>query len=150
MNWRIVRSITKVTLLAVTLGATLLFASAANAQFSTVEGRFTLPYEAHWGHAVLPPGNYQLTFTDNNTSPMLVIRDTKNLRVVAFEPIQNREGSKGESALLIASRGKQHVVQSLRIAELGEAFVYERQPAPGRTAEEARNTEAVPVIVAKK
>jgi hypothetical protein len=41
-------------------------------------------------------------------------------------------------------------VHSLRIAELGEVFVYDPDLAHGRVVEEARKTEDVPVVVAKK
>jgi hypothetical protein len=148
MKSRFIRYITKATLCAAVLLATGWFAQPANAQVG-FRGKFTLPYEARWGQAVLPPGDYQLTFDSDRS--MLVIRDANSLRLVAFEPVKIREDSTdGGSALLIWTRGTQRVVYSLRIAELGQAFVYERPPAHGRAAEEARQTQAVPVVVAKK
>src|SRR5215472_3619683 len=130
--------------------ATCMFARGANAQFSAFEGKFTLPYETHWGKTVLPAGDYVLTFT-HNTQPMLTIRDAKSRLIVAYELTDVRDDStKGPSALLIGTQGTRRAVQSLRIAELGETFVYERPPAQGRSTEEAGQTQAVPVVVAKK
>ena len=150
MKARIVRHITKATLYAAVLLAGCLFGSPANAQ-SDFQGNFTLQSETHWGRAVLPVGDYVLTFTHDNMPPMLVIRDAKSRLVVAYESVDIRERStKGESALLISTRGKQRVVQSLQIAELGQMFVYDRAVRPGRTVEEARQTQVVPVLVAKK
>lgn len=150
MNWRIVRSITKVTLLAVMLGATLLFASAANAQ-SEYQGKFTLPFEARWGRAVLPAGQYWLTCVHFNPGTVLVIRDANNRRIVAYESAVFREDSAtGESALLVGKQGKQRAVHSARIAELGAVFVYDPELARGQAVEEAHKTQVVPVIVAKK
>jgi len=97
------------------------------------EGKFTLPFETQWSQAVLPAGAL----------------------VVAFESVDISEnGTKGESVLLVGRRGTQHVVYSLRIAELGETFVYERpsyqrMPAQGG-AVEAHETQAISVLMAKK
>jgi hypothetical protein len=143
MKARIVRH----TFFAAVLVATGWFAQPANAQ-TGIQGRFTLPYETRWGQTVLPPGDYQLTFVRDNR---LVIRDASSLQLVAFEPTNIRETSSGgPSALLIGTRGTQRVVYSLRIAELGEAFVYERPPAQGYAPEEADQTQTVPVLVATK
>jgi hypothetical protein len=133
------------TLLAAALLATGLLGRPASAQ-----ARFTLPHETRWGRAVLPPGDYQLTFDNNNVDPTVVVRDGMSLRVVAYELTDVRNDStKGPSALLIGTGGKQWVVLSLRSAEFGEIFVYEHPPAQGG-AVEARQTRAIPVVVAKK
>ena len=150
MKTNIQRSVIRATLLAAALLATALIGGPAKAQ-AGIQGKFTLPQETRWGQAMLPAGDYQLTFADNNTGTALVIRDAKSLRVVAFESIANREDSTGgESALLIGARGRQRVVYSLKLAALGESFVYERPPGHRRGAEEAHHTQTVPVLVAKK
>jgi hypothetical protein len=144
MKGKITQYATRATVLAALLLTAGLFGSAANAQ-SQFRGKFTLPYAAQWGKATLQPGDYLLTFNGDGT--MLVIRDAKSQRVVTFEPINDREDcGKGGSALIISAIGERHVVRSLRISELGEAYVYSRPSA--RQAEEARHT--VPVIVAAK
>lgn len=143
------RNTVKATLLAAALLAACLLGRPASAQ--NIQGSFTLQHETRWGQAVLPPGDYQLTFTINNVGPMLVIRDAKSGVTVAFESLAIREDSTaGESNLLIGTWGERPVVYSLTIAELGEAFVYQRPPAHNRKFEEARQTETVPVLVAKR
>lgn len=151
MESRIVRHATKATLFAALLLAACLFGSPANAQ-SNFQGKFTLQHETRWGQAVLPPGDYQLTIADNNQgAKMLVLFDATNHRQIAVELAGIREGSsKGASALLIGRQGTQRVVHSLRIAELGETFVYERPSTQGRPFEEADQTRAVAVLVTKK
>lgn len=142
-------SAAKLTLFAAALLATSLFAGTANAQ-SAIKGKFTLQSETHWGKAVLPAGRYLLT-SDSHLSNMLVVRDAKSGRTVAFEPITNKQNSgKGESALLIGTRGSQRVVHSFRVAEFGETFVYDPALAHQSAVEEARQAQAVPVVVAKK
>jgi hypothetical protein len=150
MKANVTRCATRATLFAAALLASCLFASLANAQ-AGMQGKFTLPYETHWGQAVLPAGDYQLRFTlDGSGSTMLVIRNAKTLRIVAFESANIREDSANDqSALLIATRGERHFVHSLRISEVGQVFVYDRELARA-AEEEARKAQAVPVIVAKK
>jgi hypothetical protein len=147
MRARTVRYMINTTLFATMLLANAWFAQPARAQTGT-QGRFTLQYEARWGQAILPPGDYRFRFVRND---MVVISDAKSQRRVAYEPVSIREDSKeSTSSLLIGTQGGQRVVYSLRIAELGESFVYERPPAHGRAAEEARQTQAVRVIVASE
>src|ERR1700692_1527144 len=50
--------------------ATCAFTAAANAQPS-FEGKFTLPYEVQWNHAVLPAGEYSIRM-DSKGSPAVV------------------------------------------------------------------------------
>ena len=149
MKLNITRNATRLTFFAATLLAIALFAGSANAQ-SLFKGKFTLQHETRWGHAVLPAGHYTLTF-DNKMPNMLVVRDANSLHVVAYEPINiTQDSTGGESALLIAVRGSQQIVHSLRIAELDQVFIYDRALASGREVEEARQSQAIPVIVAKK
>ena len=151
MKSKITGHIAKIGLFAAVLLTTYMFAGPANAQ-SNITGKFTLPYEARWGQAVLPPGDYQLTFVNNNAGTMLLIRDAKSLRGVAFESVANSEQSgEGPSALLIGTKGKQRVVYSLTITELGEAFVYERPTGRGSGSQGSGPSHKLsPVTVAKK
>jgi hypothetical protein len=64
MKLNITRNATRLTLFAAALLATILFAGSANAQ-SPFKGKFTLQHETRWGQAVLPAGDYILTF-DNH------------------------------------------------------------------------------------
>ena len=145
MKSKITQYATRAAVLAALLTASL-FGNAAYAQ-AGYHGKFTLPYAAQWGKAVLQPGDYELRFNDDGT--LLVIRDAKSQQTVAFEATNIRQDSgKGGSALVIGMSGEQRVVRSLRIAELGEAYVYSRPSA--REMEEARHTSAVPIVVAEK
>lgn len=149
MKLNITRNTTRLTFFAAALLATSLFAATANAQ-STFKGKFTLTQETRWGQTLLPAGHYIVTF-DDHFSDMLIVRDAKSLRAVAYEPSNNRQGSgEGGSALLIGVRGSQPVVHSFRLAELGETFIYDPALASRSAVEEARQAQAVPVIVAKK
>src|SRR5579864_5858987 len=104
MKLNITRNATRLVLFAAALLATALFPGSAHAQ-SPFKGQFTLQHETRWGRAVLPAGQYTVTF-DSEMPNMLVIRDAKTRHTVAFEPINNAQDSTGaESALLIGVRG---------------------------------------------
>lgn len=147
MNTKIQKRSIKAALIAAVLLVAGAFSGPANAQ-GQMQAKFTLPFEVNWGHAVLPPGDYLVEFPPE-TPGILVIRDAKKLRVVAIENTYNREDSAGRrGALLISIKGREHVVYTLTVAELGETFIYHR--VPERQAEEARNTLTIPVLVAQK
>ena len=149
MKLNITQNATRLTLFAAALLATTLFVGSANAQ-SPFKGKFSLQHETRWGQAVLPAGDYILTF-DNKEPNMLVVRDAKTRHTVAYEPANNSQDTTGgQSALLVAVRGSQQTVHSLRIAELGQVFVFDPSLARSPAVEEARQTQAIPVVVAKK
>jgi len=139
---------TRVSLLVGFVLATCLFAAAAHAD-SLFKGKFTLTNEVRWGEAVLPPGEYVVTL-DQGTDTIIVsdANDGKYVARVAARIESERDS--GASELLIAVRRNQRAVSALRIAGLGELYQTAHPfPAHGRFAEEARQTEAVPVLVAK-
>jgi hypothetical protein len=151
MKSRISRPRTTMTLIA-TLIAICFSTATAHAQ-SAYQAKLTLPYEVHWGTAVLHPGNYVLTFNGDNVRPVVVVRDAKTFRTIAVEPVGLEESSTGgKSALLISTHGQSRVVDSFRIAELGQIFEYLSTPAHRRAVEEARarTAKTVPIVVAEK
>jgi hypothetical protein len=143
-----VQQMTKAVFCGAVFMTACLFGSPARAQ-AGYQGKFTLPYETHWGQAKLPAGDYTISYIGPEM-PGFVIRDAHSLRTVAFERVAIREDcASGNSALVINTRGTERVVHSLRIAELGEAFVYEPALAHRRALEEARQSHAVPILQAK-
>jgi hypothetical protein len=144
------KKLSTVQLLALGLLVCFLWAGVANAA-PLYRGRLSLPYEVHWGQAVLPAGEYLLRFVDVQTRVFVVIRDAKSGKDVAYLAAVTNGQAKGTSALLIADKGNQRVVHSLRLAELGEVFIYD--PALARGAEnvrEAQLVQTVPIVAAKR
>jgi hypothetical protein len=144
------KNVSTFQLLALGLLVSFLWASVANAA-PGYRGRFSLPYEVRWGQAVLPAGEYLLRFVDVQTGVFVVIHDAKSGKGVAYLAAVSNGEAKGTSALLIAEVGNQRVVHSLRLAELGEVFIYE--PALARRAENVREAQIVqtlPIVAAKR
>jgi hypothetical protein len=144
------KNLSTVQLLMLGLLISLLWAGVANAA-PLYRGRFTLPYEVRWGQAVLPAGDYLLGFQDIGTRVFVLIRDAKSGNNIAFLAPSGSSDAKGTSALLIGGEGNHRVVHSLRLAELGEVFIYE--PALGRGTEdirEAHKMHTLPIVTANK
>ncbi len=164
MKTNMKRDTIRVTLVAAAVLATCLFGSSANAQTNVsnqpvvvlnnepvFQGGFTLLHETRWGLAVLPAGEYRLRIESTQNPITVFVEDAKSGKTVAMVfPTVREPSRKGNSALLIGTRGKQRVVHSFRIAELREVLISDPPLARGRTTEEALQTENVPVLVAKK
>ena len=114
-------------------------------------GSFTLPFDARWGSTTLPAGDYMLRFEDVGSRAFLVVKETKSGRDVAFltSVATNETTSTGQSALLVATTGNQRVIYSLRLAELGEVFVYDSKAAR-EEVREASHMQTIPIIAMKK
>jgi hypothetical protein len=124
------------------LGLIICFFSAGVANAAPLyKGRFRLPNEVRWGHAVLPAGDYQLNFEDIGTRAFVLIRQTKSGKQVTFAATLANRGGKSTSALLIAGEGNQWVVRSLSLAEFGEVFVYE--PSPMAATRDVQKSQAM-------
>jgi len=139
---------TGIVLFAGLLLATCVFADTANAQ--SLQGKFTLHHTARWGQATIPAGEYRFTLDPGAEPAMVVIYDANTGKRVAFvtSPIAETN-AKGDSALLIGRRGNQREIYSLRLAELGETFVYDSELAHHHGAQEA-DAEEVSVLRASK
>src|SRR2546427_5629492 len=106
---------TKVQLFVAVILTAGLFAACANAQSGSgvviYRGNFTLPHETHWGRAMLPAGEYSISF-DSNRTPALVRSKDGKTSVFTPMPITN-DGNKGPATLLIAARGDNREVLAL-------------------------------------
>jgi hypothetical protein len=143
------KNLSTVHLLTLCLIISLLCAGMAQAA-PLYRGKFTLPYAVRWGKTVLPAGEYRLRFEDVRTRAFVVIQEAKSGKDVAMLPAKSVSDVQGVSALLIADDGNQPVVQSLRLAELGQAFTYEPPRIHGtKGVEEAHRTQTLPIVAMK-
>jgi len=135
-----------------TLGLLIALRWVGVAQAAPVyQGKFALPYTVHWGQAVLPAGEYRLGFQDVGRHVFVVIEDAESHQVVALVPATLVGESRGGSVLLIAGEGNRRVVQSLSLAELGQAFTYYWPVIMHRTkgVQEAHATESLQIMAVK-
>jgi len=124
------------------------FSAVANAQASFV-GKVTLPYEVHWGRAVLPAGNYSIRMESPNGMAK-ISSATRNVTVHTNLPtIADNES--GGTYLTITTQGKERRVRSLNLPELRKLVIFAPLSKSEREyfAKSGQMT-TVPVIVAQK
>jgi len=153
MKLNLTKKVAEVTLFAGALLATSLFAGGANAQ-SLFQGKFTLQNATCWGKIVLPAGDYWITLSlPQSGFTTFVIQNANSGRTVAFEAssiVENASHTPGNSKLLVGTRGNQRVVYTFHVVELDGNFIYDPLLAQRHGVIEAKATENIPVLLAKK
>jgi len=135
----------------VILGAlftTLVFAAVANAQPS-FEGKFTLPYEAHWNHAVLPAGEYFLE-VDSKGMPAILHSTSTGRAVNTSSPVL-ADPEKGAACLTVTIRGNERRVRSVNLPQIGMSLIFDPLSKTEREMfARAGQIDSVPVVTARK
>ena len=131
-----------------------IFAGTANAQ-AKAAGSFTLPFEAKWGNAVLPPGNYTFSVHSANSASGAVYLVTLAPQGRIGETITSMQdlGARiGEKNMLVAVRtGGRYRITSLHLA-IANLVVNFAVPKDERTqiAAAPQLVESVPILLAMK
>jgi len=123
--------------------------TTASAQ-PALEGSFTLPYQVHWGNAILNPGVYTITF-DTMRGPAIVRTSTGQGRVILL-PVPTEKSMMDQPSALIVSRiENQRVVRYLNVSEVGLSFVYRPYTKTERKlVGSVDKPEAVAILMAQK
>ena len=108
------------------LAALIVCSSAALASAEMVRGTFSLPFEARWGQAVLPPGNYSFS-VDSSGSARLVTsfegETSKNEGAVLPQGYTDQQ-TLDRSELLLVNTGGNYAIRALRLAPAGITINY--------------------------
>jgi hypothetical protein len=130
------------------LFATCVFTAAANAQPS-FEGKFTLPYEVHWNHAVLPAGEYSIQVDAKGMPTVVTSTRTGNSALTGAPILADQE--KGPARLIVTIQGNERRVRSMNLPQIGKSLVFEPLTATEREMfAKAGQIDAVPVLAARK
>jgi len=128
--------------------ATCGFTAAANAQPS-FEGKFTLPYEVRWNHAVLPAGEYAIQ-ADSKETPAVLRSTSSNKSVYTGAPIIGN-AEKGAACLTVTIRGHERRVRSLNLPQIGVSLIFDPLTKTEREMfAKAGQIDSVPVVTAQK
>lgn len=116
-----------------------------------VQGTFTLPYEVHWGKAVLPPGHYSITI-DDARRPALVSNTLTGERRAFVMAGAVSDAMKGQpTALLITKIENERRVRSFNWREGNQSFIYRALTKTELTQlGSASEPVAVPVLMAQR
>lgn len=136
-----------------TVLATCLIAVGAKAQFggpSIFTGKFTLPYEVHWGTSVLPPGAYSISMESVQKAAIVRSANGKANMFVRV-PIVGDSEKGTATCLTIVHRGNERRVQGLNLPELGKMLIYEPLTKPEREElAKAGHVQTLSIATAKK
>ena len=139
---------TKAAFFTVAMLAACALAGAANAQPPTFTGKFTLPYEVHWGKTVLPAGDYSITM-DRLDSAAIVRSASGKARFITGFPTSG-DTRKGGCFLYVTSNGGQRTVRYLNAPMLGKVLIYAPISKTEREEIARGDGQALPVVVAAK
>jgi len=87
------------------------------------QGKFTLPFEAHWGGVTLPAGDYTFTLPSNSAPYRLYIQGQGTSAIIQTNTVEERVVSK-RPQLNIVDITDVHTVQTFEAPELGVIFTY--------------------------
>ena len=124
--------------------AVCLMAGHANAQ--EFQGKFTLPFQARWGRASLPAGNYSFTVGSPGTPFRLYLYSGQ--KCVGMIMAQSFDKTYSGPAELTVEEG---TVRTLNLPEIGIVLQYApRHPKQLTAPEERQLAQMVPVTAASK
>ena len=125
-------------------------ASLANAQ--EVQGKFNLPFETHWGNAVLAPGDYsfRLNFSGGSPDYTVLTREQDQTETIVMASTRSHRSS-GKSGLIVERHGNRGTVRSLCLAEEGLVIHYPAAKAqPQLAAQGPKLIQRIPILLAQK
>jgi hypothetical protein len=127
----------------------LLGAVAANAQ-TALQGKFRLADEVRWGEAVLAAGQYSLVIESTQTPVRVVIQSANGKTATIAVAETSVDASPGGSYIFITGAGKNRLVRSMNLPQLGTELVYKSLTVAERETLYASASQTVPVQLAKK
>src|ERR1700676_712908 len=120
MIWaRHLKLLTKAGVAAIALGA---LATSGNAQ-NGYQGKFTLPFETHWGTATLPAGDYTFVMSSASSEYRLYIRGAQVNAIIMAASTDDKAVS-DHAQLNLVDVADVQTVQTFDFPELGRTFVY--------------------------
>ena len=124
--------------------------SVGPASAQSLKGTFTLPYEVHWGKAVLAPGPYTISI-DSVRGPAIVRTSTGAGRALVMPLTVDKAMKDHPSALLITKVENERVVRYLNFREADTSLVYRPFTKSERNlVGQLGEPEAVPILMAQK
>jgi hypothetical protein len=120
MNWaRHLKLVTKVGFAALALAA---LATSGNAQ-DALTGKFTLPFETHWGSVTLPAGDYTFALPTTGFPYTLYIQGKGGNAIIMASAADEKVVS-GHAQLNLVNIADVQNVQTFDAPEIGMTFTY--------------------------
>ncbi len=101
----------------------LCFSAGVGKAQDAYKGKFTLPFEAHWGSAVLPAGDYTISIPSATAPYLLYIRGEGKTAIILANGADTKAVS-DHSQLTLVNTGGKHAIRMLEAGQLGLTFDY--------------------------
>lgn len=140
-----------IKILLAALFVSLLVAGSVRAQggLPAYHGKFSLPFQVHWGKSVLQPGDYTITIQSTGIPAIAFISKADGNGGTRVVTAVHSEQTNGVNALLLRDKDGHLTVHSLSLADLGMVLIYD--PSLAREpVQEARVSRTVPIMWVKK
>ena len=111
------------TKLGVAVLALCALATSGNAQ-TVYQGKFTLPFETHWGGATLPAGDYTFSLPSASYPYMLYIKGQGGTAIIMAAAVDEKVVSDHAQLTLVDIADVQNV-ETFEAPELGLTFSYD-------------------------
>jgi hypothetical protein len=122
-----------------------LSAGPANAQGFT--GKFTLPFEARWGLATLPAGEYSFSLEAKPGGLLKVVRGTRTVALVYAHGWDQK--SSARNALMVVKEGGASIVREVTLRDIALVLYYAPHKVPRGSAQEERQVaQVIPISAA--
>ena len=146
-TFRSIPSIAAGKLMLGALTAAFALTTVAHAQ-PTFSGKFVLPQEVRWNHAILPAGEYSIEIRSLNAPAMLYSKSAHKAFYTGV-PVIDRSGT-GGAALRVTVRQGERVVNSLNLPGIDKTLIFEPQTKAERESTAQAGHAAIPVVTAQK
>ena len=128
--------------LVLALIASCLGAGMAKAQ--AWQGEFTLPFEARWGQATLPAGDYSFK-VDQAEGAAVISLSSAHKNVALIRAQGHNLKTVDSSSLVIASGRGMNTVRELKLGDLGVVLYFAPSHPRQTAAEEKQMAKVIPV-----
>jgi hypothetical protein len=112
-------------------------ATSGNAQ-TAYQGKFTLPFETHWGGATLPAGDYTFTLASANSPYTLYVYGQAGSAIIKASAADEKVVS-GHAQLNLVDIADVQNVETFEAPELGLRFSYATPKQKHMGSKEARH-----------
>jgi hypothetical protein len=97
----------------------------AGSMQASVQAQFHLPVAAHWGSAILKPGDYKILIRDLRFGPnQVVIQGEEGKAMYAMPLAIDPTSASGHSSLQLVERNGTYFVKQYRSASEGKTFTF--------------------------
>jgi len=118
---------------------------AMPASAQNYRGKFTLPFEAHWGPAVLQPGEYTISTDVLGGTPVIFLAGNGRTASIFTGPVEFSQPSDVRGQLEVTEVNGTHVVTRFLAAAVGKDYSFSIPKSIGGKGFVALKKAAVPV-----